>query len=67
MMSPFFFGLKLCTNVKNKYEKRIFDHFFFNSLNLQNIKNHVATFPYQFWFGKKNLNVLNRFIEHVII
>jgi hypothetical protein len=31
-MSPlvfFFFGLKFCTNVKNKYEKRIFDHFFF--------------------------------------
>jgi hypothetical protein len=29
MMSLFFFflGLKICINVKNKYEKRIFDHF----------------------------------------
>jgi hypothetical protein len=44
------FGLKLCTNVKNKYQKGIFDHFFFfkKSLNLQKIENHVATFP--FWF-----------------
>jgi hypothetical protein len=24
-----FFGLKFCTNVKNKYEKGIFDHFLF--------------------------------------
>jgi hypothetical protein len=24
----FFFGLKFCTNVKNQYEKGIFDHFF---------------------------------------
>ncbi len=31
--------------------------FFFNSLDLQKIKNHVATFPYWFWFGKNNLNV----------
>jgi hypothetical protein len=39
MMSLFlsFLGLKFCTNVKNKYEKRIlFDHFFYrkNSLDL---------------------------------
>jgi len=27
--SLFCFGLKFCTNVKNKYEKRTFDHFFF--------------------------------------
>jgi hypothetical protein len=25
----FFLGLKICTNVKNKYEKRIFDDFFY--------------------------------------
>ncbi len=57
----FFFGLKFCTNVKNKYEKRIFGHFFFwrkKSLDLQKIKNHVLTFPYWFWFGNKILNVL---------
>jgi len=24
-----FFGLKFCTNVKNKYEREIFDHFHF--------------------------------------
>jgi hypothetical protein len=41
--------------------------FFFNSLDLQKIKNHVATFPYWFWFGKKEFKCLNRFIEHVII
>jgi hypothetical protein len=29
MMSLFFFGLKICTNVKSKYEKGIFDHFFY--------------------------------------
>jgi hypothetical protein len=27
MTSLFFFGLKFCTIVKNKYEKRIFNHF----------------------------------------
>jgi hypothetical protein len=25
----FFFCLKICTNVKSKYEKGIFDHFFY--------------------------------------
>jgi hypothetical protein len=45
--------------VKNKYEKRIFDHFSFGkkSLDLENNKNHVATFLYRFWFGNKLLNV----------
>jgi hypothetical protein len=45
-----YFGLKFFTNVKNKYEKGIFDHFFFlkKSLNLQKIENHVATFPFGF-------------------
>jgi len=28
MMSVFFSGLKFCTNVRNKYEKRIFDFYF---------------------------------------
>jgi hypothetical protein len=39
--------------VKNKYEKRIFDDFLKkrkHSLDLQKIKNHVATFSYWFWF-----------------
>jgi len=45
----FFFGLKLCTNVKNKCEKRTFGHFFFwekKSLDMQKIKNHVVTSLY---------------------
>jgi hypothetical protein len=39
--------------VKNKYEKRTFDPFFWTkkSLDLQKNKNHVATFSYWFWFG----------------
>jgi hypothetical protein len=40
----FYFGLKLCTNVKFKYEKGIFDHFFSfdkKSLDLEKIENHV--------------------------
>ncbi len=56
----YFFNLKFCTNVKNKYEKGISDHFFFlrkKSLDFQKIENHVVTFLYLFWFGKKNLNV----------
>jgi len=28
-VSFLFFSLKICTNVKNKYEKAIFDHFLF--------------------------------------
>jgi hypothetical protein len=28
-MRSFLFGLKFCTNVKNKYEKGIFDHLLF--------------------------------------
>jgi hypothetical protein len=46
----FFFGLKFCTNVKNKYEKKIFDHFPFlkilrkKSLDFQKIENDVVTF-----------------------
>jgi hypothetical protein len=45
-----YFGLKFCTNVKNKYEKKIFDHFssFFNlrkkSLEFPKVENHVVTF-----------------------
>jgi len=59
-MSLFFFGLEFCTNVKNKYEKRIlFDHFFHRKklLNLQKFKIHVATFHYWFWLGNKFLNI----------
>jgi hypothetical protein len=39
--------------MKNKYEKGIIDHFFNKnkSLDFQKIENHVATFPYWFWFG----------------
>jgi len=46
--SSSFFGLKFCTNVKNKYEKRIFDHFFFGKkfIIFLKIKNHVVTFSY---------------------
>jgi len=28
------------------------------SLDFQKFENHVATFPYWFWFGSKFLNVL---------
>jgi hypothetical protein len=37
----------------------MFGHIFFEkkSLDLQKIKNHVVTFPYQFRFGNKFLNV----------
>jgi hypothetical protein len=52
----FFFGLKFCTDVKNKYEKRIFDHFFKEKLiRFLKIKNHVVTFGY--WFSINFLNV----------
>jgi len=52
------FGLKICTNVKNKYEKGMFDFFLRKkSLDLKIIKNHVPTFPYWFWFGNNFLNV----------
>jgi hypothetical protein len=54
----FFFGWKICTNVKNKYEKGIFDFFFEKkSLDLKIIKNDVTTFPYWFWFGNNFSNV----------
>jgi hypothetical protein len=55
-----FFGLKFCPNVKIKYEKRIFDHFFFWKKShwiSKKIKNHVVTFSYWFWLGNKILNV----------
>jgi len=42
-----FFGLKFCTNMKNKYKKGICDHFCFlrkKSLDFQKIENHVVTF-----------------------
>jgi hypothetical protein len=54
MTSLFLFGLKFCTNVKNKYEKKKFNHFLFiekkKSLDFQKIENLVGTFPYWFWF-----------------
>jgi hypothetical protein len=56
----FFFNLKIFTNAKKKYEKGIFDHFFFlrkKSLDLQKNENRVGTFPYWFWFGNNFLNV----------
>jgi hypothetical protein len=38
--------------VKNKYEKKIFDHFFRKKvIKFEKNENHVATFPYWFWFG----------------
>jgi len=52
-------GLKICTNVKNKYKKRIFDHLFLKKKIIhqicKKIKNHVATFSYWFWFDKKKI------------
>jgi hypothetical protein len=60
-MSLFFFlGLKFWINVKNKiWEENILITFFLTkkSLDLQKIKNHVAKFPYWFWFANKILNV----------
>jgi hypothetical protein len=56
----YFFNLKFHTNVKNKYEKEIFDDVFFltkMSLDFQNNENHVVTFSYWFWCGSKFLNV----------
>ncbi len=35
----FFLGLKFCPNVKNKYEKRIFDHCFFYKKFIRFAKN----------------------------
>jgi hypothetical protein len=55
-----FFGLKFCINVKNIYEKGIFNHIFLGtkkSLDLQKVNNHIVTFAYWFWFGNKILNV----------
>jgi hypothetical protein len=40
----FFLGLKFWTNVKNKYETKIFDHFF-------NFKVMLQHFPIWFLFG----------------
>jgi len=65
MMSFFFFGLNFCTNVKNKYEMGIFYLYFFKkrkSLDLLKSENHVATFPYWFWFGNKNFKCLYQFL-----
>jgi len=47
-MTSFFLALKFLTNVKNLYEKRIFEHFFFQKkiIRFKKIENHVATFPY---------------------
>jgi hypothetical protein len=55
----FFFGLKIWTNVKNKMKRECLITFKKrkNSLNLQKIENHVATFPYWFWFGNNILSV----------
>jgi hypothetical protein len=41
------FYLKFCTNVKNKYEKGISNHFWFlkkKIIRFSNFENHVATF-----------------------
>jgi len=53
----FFFGLKICTNMKNKYEKGIFDFFIKKLLDLKKVNNYVMTFPYWFWFGNIFFNV----------
>jgi hypothetical protein len=52
-------GLKICTDVNNKYEKGLFDIFFGEKkvFIFAKIENHVATFPYWFWFGENFLNV----------
>ncbi len=53
-----FFGLKFCIKVKYKYEKKIFDHFFFDKTIIRFMKkkfNHVVTFPYWFLFGNKKI------------
>jgi hypothetical protein len=55
-----FLNLKIFTTMKNKYKKGISDPFCFlrkKSFDFQKIENHVVTFLYLFWFGKKNLNV----------
>jgi hypothetical protein len=64
MISLLFFGLKFCTNVKNKHDKGIFYPFFkkIKSLDLPKSENHVATFPYWFWFGDKKFKCLYRFL-----
>jgi hypothetical protein len=52
MMNIFFGFFFFCINVKNKYGKRILDHFFFDKKIYQNckkIKIMLQTFPY--WFG----------------
>jgi len=59
LFSFFLLGLKICTNVKNKYEKRIFDHLFLKKKIIhqicKKIKNHVVTFSYWFWFDNKKI------------
>jgi hypothetical protein len=56
-----FFGLNFFTNVKNKYEKGIFYHFYFfgekNHYICKKIENHVGSFK----------KCLDMFLEHVII
>jgi len=49
-MISLFFGLKIFTNVKNKYEKGIIYHFliFENSLNFKKMKIMLQHFPIGF-------------------
>jgi len=58
-MTILFFWFENFHKCEKKYEKEIFDRFlfYFISLDLQKIENHVGTFPYWFWFGDKGLNV----------
>jgi len=46
----FFLALKFLTNVKNVYDKRIFEHFFFEKkiIRFEKIESHVAHFPIDF-------------------
>jgi len=51
----FYFCLKVCTNVKNKYENKNILSFFKKSLDLQKNENHVVTFLY--WSSVNFLNI----------
>jgi hypothetical protein len=57
-VESFLWGLKICTNVKNQYEKKNLIIIFLRkkSLDLNYFENHVVTFPYWFWFGNNYLN-----------
>ncbi len=66
-ISSFFYS-NICTNVKNKYEKGVSNHFWFlkkKIIRFSKIENHVVTFFSWFWFGFKKKK--NKFLEHVII